>query len=95
MQVVAKVTINNSSFDEWAEFFDSYKSKRDQFVRNEVVEKINDKEAKVSFEIVDLEGLTQLSSSDDITSKEAQLGVLTEILQTAYLHGTDPASSEA
>ena len=80
MQVVAKVTINNSSFDEWAEFFDSYKSKRDQFVRNEVVGKINDKEAKVSFEIVDLEGLTQLSSSDDITSKEAQLGVLTEIL---------------
>jgi hypothetical protein len=80
MQVVAKVTINNSSFDEWAEFFDSYKRKRDQFVRNEVVEKINDKEAKVSFEIVDLEGLTQLSSSDDITSKEAQLGVLTEIL---------------
>ena len=41
MQVVAKVTINNSSFDEWAEFFDSYKSKRDQFVRNEVVEKVN------------------------------------------------------
>jgi hypothetical protein len=80
MQVVAKVTINNSSYDEWAEFFYRYKSKRDQFVRNEVVEKINDKEAKVSFEIVDLEGLTQLSSSDDITSKEAQLGVLTEIL---------------
>ena len=42
--------------------------------------KINDNEARVSFEITDLEGLTRLSSSEEITSKEAELGVVTEIL---------------
>jgi hypothetical protein len=44
------------------------------------VEKINDNEARVTFEITDLEGLTKLSSSKEITSKEAELGVITEIL---------------
>jgi hypothetical protein len=44
------------------------------------VEKINDSEARVTFEITDLEGLTHLSSSKEITSKEAELGVITEIL---------------
>jgi len=80
MQIVAKVTISNSNFEDWSVFFDSYKEKRSEFVLNEVVEKINDNEAKVSFEITDLEGLTRLSSSEEITSKEAELGVVTEIL---------------
>ena len=80
MQIVAKVTISNSNFEDWSEFFDSYKDKRSEFVKNETVEKINDNEAKVTFEITDLEGLTQLSSSERITSKEAELGVVTEIL---------------
>ena len=80
MQIVAKVTISNSNFEDWSAFFDSYKEKRSEFVRNEVVEKINDNEARVSFEITDLEGLTRLSSSEEITSKEAELGVVTEIL---------------
>ena len=80
MQIVAKVTISNSNFEDWSAFFDSYKEKRSEFVRNEVVEKINDNEARVSFEIIDLEGLTRLSSSEEITSKEAELGVVTEIL---------------
>ena len=53
---------------------------RSEFVVNEVVEKVNDNEAKVSFEITDLEGLTNLSSSEEIISKEAELGVVTEIL---------------
>ena len=80
MQIVAKVTISNSNFEDWSAFFDSYKDKRSEFVQNETVEKINGKEARVTFEITDLEGLTHLSSSKEITSKEAELGVVTEIL---------------
>ena len=80
MQIVAKVTISNSNFEDWSAFFDSYKDKRSEFVKNETVEKINDTEARVTFEITDLEGLTHLSSSEEITSKEAELGVVTEIL---------------
>ena len=80
MNIVAKVTISNSTFEDWEVFFNSYKEKRNEFVLNEVVEKINDIEARVSFEITDLEGLTRLSSSTEITSKEAELGVVTEIL---------------
>ena len=80
MQIVAKVTISNSNFEDWSAFFDGYKDKRSEFVQNETVEKINDNEARVTFEITDLEGLTHLSSSKEITSKEAELGVVTEIL---------------
>ena len=80
MQIVAKVTISNSNFEDWSAFFDSYKDKRSEFVKNETVEKINDNEARVTFEITDLEGLTHLSSSEEITSKEVELGVVTEIL---------------
>ena len=80
MQIVAKVTISNSNFEDWSAFFDSYKDKRSEFVKNETVEKINENEARVTFEITDLEGLTHLSSSKEITSKEAELGVVTEIL---------------
>jgi len=80
MKVVAKVTIRNSNFENWSEFFNGYKDKRSEFVQNEVVEKINQKEARVTFEITDLEGLTSLSASEEITSKEAELGVVTEIL---------------
>ena len=80
MQIVAKVTISNSNFENWSVFFDSYKDKRSEFVKNETVEKINENEARVTFEITDLEGLTHLSSSEEITSKEVELGVVTEIL---------------
>ena len=80
MQIVAKVTISNSNFENWSAFFDSYKDKRSEFVQSETVEKINDNEARVTFEITDLEGLTDLSSSEEITSKEAELGIVTEIL---------------
>ena len=80
MQIVAKVTISNSNFENWSVFFASYKDKRSEFVKNETVEKINDNEARVTFEITDLEGLTHLSSSEEITSKEVELGVVTEIL---------------
>ena len=80
MQIVAKVTISNSNFENWSAFFDSYRDKRSEFVQNESVQKVNDNEARVTFEITDLEGLTDLSSSKEITSKEAELGVVTEIL---------------
>ena len=80
MQIVAKVTISDSNFEDWSAFFDSYKDKRSEFVKNETVEKINENEARVTFEITDLEGLTHLSSSEEITSKEVELGVVTEIL---------------
>ena len=80
MQIVAKVTLSNSNFEDWSAFFDSYKDKRSEFVQNDSVEKINENEARVTFEIIDLEGLTKLSSSNEITSKEAELGVVTEIL---------------
>ena len=80
MQIVAKVTLSNSNFEDWSAFFDSYKDKRSEFVQNETVEKINENEARVTFEITDLEGLTNLSSLKEITSKEAELGVVTEIL---------------
>ena len=80
MQIVAKVTLSNSSFEDWSAFFDSYKDKRSEFVQNETVEKINENEARVTFEITDLEGLTNLSSSKEITSKEAELGAVTQIL---------------
>ena len=80
MQIVAKVTINNSTFEEWLKFFDGYKDRRSEFVSNEVVEKISDTEAKVSFDITDLDGLTRLSSSEEIRLKETELGVVTEIL---------------
>ena len=80
MQIIAKVTLSNSSFEDWSAFFDSYKDKRSEFVQNETVEKINGNEARVTFEITDLEGLTNLSSSKEITSKEAELGAVTEIL---------------
>ena len=80
MQIVAKVALSSSNFEDWSAFFDSYKDKRSEFVQNETVEKINENEARVTFEITDLEGLTNLSSSKEITSKEAELGVVTEIL---------------
>ena len=80
MQVVAKVTISNSNFETWLKFFNGYKEKRSEFIQNEVVEKINDQEARVTFDITDLEGLTSLSASEEITSREAELGVVTEIL---------------
>tara|TARA_B100000945_G_C19863166_1_gene359288 strand:- start:149 stop:391 length:243 start_codon:yes stop_codon:yes gene_type:complete len=80
MQIVAKVTLSNSNFEDWSAFFENYKDKRSEFVQNETVEKINENEARVTFEIIDLEGLTNLSSSKEITSKEAELGVVTEIL---------------
>ena len=52
MEISAEVTIENGTFDEWFEFFESYKEERQNFVANEVIEKISDQAALVSFEIL-------------------------------------------
>ena len=70
----------NSSYEVWYNFFLSYAEKRAEFVQNEIVEKLSENEAKVSFEITNLEGLTDLSASREIIEKEAEMGVTTEIL---------------
>ena len=49
-------------------------------VENEIIEKVSETEAKVSFEIIVLEGLTKISASKEITDREAELGVTTEII---------------
>ena len=59
--------------------FDSYKIDRQQFITDEVIEQLSVNEARVEFEIQDLEGLTALSSRTDIISREEELGVKTEI----------------
>ena len=79
MEVSAGVTIENGTFDEWVEFFNSYKEERKSFVANETIKKISDKSALVSFEILDLEGLTKLSSRSDIVEMEQKLKVTTSI----------------
>ena len=80
MQVTAKITIQNSTYETWYDFFLSYAEKRAEFVQNEIVEKLSANEAKVSFEITNLEGLTDLSASKEIIEKEAEMGVTTEII---------------
>ena len=62
MQVTAKVTIQNSTYEVWYNFF-LVTLKSAEFVQNEIVEKLSENEAKVSFEITNLEGLTDLSAS--------------------------------
>jgi hypothetical protein len=79
MKVTAEVTIGNGTFEDWLEFFKSYESERNQFVSNEVVQKESTNSAVVTFDIVNLEGLTKLSSRDDILEKEKQMQITTAI----------------
>ena len=53
MQITAKVTIQNSTYDTWYDFYLSYSDKRGAFIKNEIIEKVSETEAKVSFEIID------------------------------------------
>ena len=80
MKVSAKITISNGTFEEWAEFFETYKNDRERFISGEVVKKVSFNEARVEFEIQDLQGLTALSSRNDIRSREEEFGVVTEII---------------
>lgn len=79
MKVSAEVTVNNGTYAQWLEFFNSYKSKRSEFVRNEVIKQLSDTKVQIDFEIIDLEGLTALSAEPAITDEEERLGVVTII----------------
>ena len=79
MKVTAEVSIANGTFEEWFKFFESYKADREKFLINEVIEKTSNNSALVSFEILDLDGLTNLSSRADIVEMEQKLQVTTSI----------------
>ena len=80
MQLKARVKIQNSTFEEWLSFFQSYSSQRSKYVRDEVIVKIGENEAQVSFEVTDIDGLTELSAADDIRLREQELGVITALI---------------
>ena len=79
MKVTAEVTIGNGTYEDWLEFFRSYESERNQFVSNEVIQKESTNSAVVTFDIVNLEGLTKLSSRDDILEIEKQMQITTAL----------------
>ena len=79
MKVTAEVTIGNGTYEDWLEFFKSYESERNKFVSNEVIQKESTNSAVVTFDIVNLEGLTKLSSRDDILETENKMQITTEI----------------
>ena len=79
MKVTAEVTIGNGTYEDWLEFFKSYESERNQFVSNEVIQKESTNSAVVTFDIVNLEGLTKLSSRDDIIETERRMQITTAI----------------
>ena len=79
MKVCAEVTIGNGTYDEWIAFFKGYEEERKQFVTNENVEKLSENSARVTFEIVNLNGLTELSARKDITDTEKRLKITTTI----------------
>jgi hypothetical protein len=80
MKIRAVVTINNSNFDAWLKFYQSYAKDRLKYVKDETVKKMNEQQAEVSFEILDMEGLTELSASKKILEAEEALGVETKII---------------
>lgn len=80
MKIRAIVTLSNSNYDMWLEFYQSYETDRLKFIKNEHVKKMNEYQAEVSFEILDMDGLTELSASKRILEAEEALGVETEII---------------
>ena len=81
MDITATVRILKSDFDEWFLFFESYEHLRKKFVTNEVITKISSSEATVSFKVLDIEGLTSLSSSQFLLDGEERLGVTVELVE--------------
>ena len=79
MKVSAEVTIGNGTYDDWLKFFKSYEEERSQFVTNEVIEKTSDNSVLVTFEIVNLDVLTELSSRADILETEKSMQIITAI----------------
>jgi hypothetical protein len=80
MQLKAHIKIQNSTFEEWLTFFQGYSAQRSKYVKNEVVVKIGENEAQVSFEVTDVDGLTELSATDEIRLREQELGVITAFI---------------
>jgi|TARA_B110000261_G_scaffold23321_1_gene24800 hypothetical protein len=79
MDVVAAVDISDGNFDEWFDFFKSYEPRRHEFVADEVITKVSDTKALVAFTIKDIDGLTELSSSQFLLDGEARLGITVEL----------------
>jgi hypothetical protein len=79
MNVAAAVSISDGNFDEWFDFFKSYEALRHEFVADEVITKVSDTEALVVFTIKDINGLTELSSSQFLLDGEARLGITVEL----------------
>ena len=80
MLLKARIKIQNGTFEEWLAFFQSYSDQRSKYVKDEVVVKIGEDEAQVSFEVTDIDGLTELSAADDIRLREQELGVITAFI---------------
>ena len=80
MLLKARINIKNGTFEEWLAFFQSYSDQRSKYVKDEVVVKIGEDEAQVSFEVTDIDGLTELSAADDIRLREQELGVITAFI---------------
>ena len=79
MKVRATVEIKGCDFDTWKSFYDSYEADRSRYVRNETVLETSDGWAEVVFEIIDIEGLTELSKRSDIMDFEAQNSITVTI----------------
>ena len=79
MDVVAAVDISDGNFDEWFDFFKSYEALRHEFVADEVITKVSGTKALVAFTIKDIDGLTELSSSQFLLDGEARLGITVEL----------------
>ena len=79
MKVMAKVTISGCAYDEWKDFYDSYQADRASLIKDETVLQQGDHAAEVVFEIIDLEGLKDLSQRGDILDFETKNGIVVEI----------------
>ncbi|MDC0652795.1 hypothetical protein OAP35_01310 [Planktomarina temperata] len=84
MDVIATVNISNGEFEEWIEFFKSYEQLRHKYVKNEIITQISSSKAEVSFTITDLDGLTELSSSQLLREGEDRLGVSVEVRERPH-----------
>ena len=79
MKVRATIEIRGCDFDSWKTFYDSYEADRSRFVKNETVLQTGDNWAEVTFELLDIDGLTELSKRKDILDFEAKNEIVVTI----------------
>ena len=79
MQVRATIEIRGCDFDSWKTFYDSYEADRSRFVKNETVLQTGDNWAEVTFDLLDIDGLTELSKREDILDFEAKNEIVVTI----------------